>query len=1457
MATAREIINQAMQSGSLVWIKYRDYNGKVTTREINPLEWDRHLVRSFCFLRYAERHFNVFNILDCRLVEGLSEAAALLQEERKPPPRPTQMPVIRPRQQPPRSPQTRRLKPFSQCKDADQWTRLVSYYRECLQIENRQQFIVDRHALLFLDSSPADTRRFLAGTNCLEFSTLQAYPDRPTPIAEFIQQEDKGKDRQLCLGFPVLILKGNQVAPLIYCPTNIARDQGRLILQAEGFEISYAALTQLDFSAEEIDHFLAECAEFEPDPVGDAVEQLETFVAERIAEQLQQSIGWSDTLVPYTLHKRPALFWVQENTATVNLIRELGELAETWRWQHVPQALITLLSITPRHDYPEAPFYGKDPNIYVTAVNSRQIQAATAAEQEQLTVVTGPPGTGKSQLVLNVIANAFFRGERILFASRNNKAVDVVMDRLLRELDFKGAVRTGNKRNRLNAAEQIKSALDRSTAFSVPAPVNEVRQRYQSGRDAAVQARKKLEQVRELMGLSRSHQAERETRLLLLPRPVAKYAVETVPDYNATDIERLRVTLSELLQDTLELNERQSQLEREFLSVVSENHDNDPTIAHLRDYEDQWGSFGDGFLQRDSFMTTANLQEHLQTWLALLDALETHRNLSQQDDHYRSAQASLDQHSRRVSQQLGPHIERLAAERQGSELSAIADQFEKLCHQFERIGAGRLGLWDRLLSFLRFPDPHVRACQSWASLMERVAIDRTVVYMDDPVAMAVACSEAADVLRASILRQRLDAAQAALNFAQVEYDKTAAKLPESMQADLGKMKPISASVVPLRSVLSDRLDSVDQLQTEVDQLGMRTNELLDGNACQSQMIAQSKASKAGSDRRLWQVRIPVSLMVLARHVTKWQNLVSFWAEDAAVSNSQRKLDALPSEEDALEAVKRTSSVLLELGGEFLRGSWVERARQASNEELRRAGDYASAMEALAGEYDPLVYHRAKSTAQSAFKAALTIFPIWATTNLSTKSNFPLEAELFDLLIIDEASQCDLPSALPLLYRARRAMIIGDRNQLKHVATISEAADVEAAARFGVAQGAFLYRNRSLFDLAKGSVGTEPGTLLLDEHFRSDARIIQFSNREFYDSRLTIKTDLTLSRGIRRSFLNTYGGMYWLHVPGVTQHPEGRGSAYNESELDIIGDIVPRLRENLKAHGLESLDIGIVTPYREQERRLRDQLSSLSPAADILAGTAHKFQGDERDIIIFSPVLAPGIKQGSLDWLARTKNLLNVAVTRARVALIVVGDWDYCCSLPAENPFRRLVGYVQGLDGRLFRNVDDLPLLGGEPYDITAYVLDPHNPEHSRATLRRFLTSCREYVWWFDNFFDDRVLQLFWDVFQDTDSPLRQVRLLTAREQIRPPGGGKPSLRPEAVRSLRHDLASRGVELEMRSLPKKELRVHDRLLFHPAQAINMPPFMAAIGKHKYVSEYTLSNIDQTLFEELWQRAEPVE
>lgn len=284
-----------------------------------------------------------------------------------------------------------------------------------------------------------------------------------------------------------------------------------------------------------------------------------------------------------------------------------------------------------------------------------------------------------------------------------------------------------------------------------------------------------------------------------------------------------------------------------------------------------------------------------------------------------------------------------------------------------------------------------------------------------------------------------------------------------------------------------------------------------------------------------------------------------------------------------------------------------------------------------------------------------LMPICAVTSLSARGRLPFMAGCYDLVIIDEASQCDIASIIPLLYRAKRTVIIGDPYQLKHITTMSHQQDNELVTKHHV-DALWSYCVHSLFDLAV-VVGHQSDLIHLRDHHRSHGDIIGFSNKEFYNDLLRVATNY-------ERLIFPYGpdkSVIWKNVVGNTIRPQS-GSAYNQEEIDAI---LEQLRILINHNYIGS--IGVVTPFKRQADLITQYLKErhkllfeeLINKHDFIAATAHKFQGDERDVIIFSPVVSNGSTQGTLNFLGSTPNLFNVAITRARACLIVVGNLGFC------------------------------------------------------------------------------------------------------------------------------------------------------------------------------------------------------
>lgn len=290
----------------------------------------------------------------------------------------------------------------------------------------------------------------------------------------------------------------------------------------------------------------------------------------------------------------------------------------------------------------------------------------------------------------------------------------------------------------------------------------------------------------------------------------------------------------------------------------------------------------------------------------------------------------------------------------------------------------------------------------------------------------------------------------------------------------------------------------------------------------------------------------------------------------------------------------------------------------------------------------------------------SMLPISAITSLSARRRLPFKEALYDLLIIDEASQCDIASMIPLLMRAKRVAVIGDKQQLNHICLLSKQTDLTLILNNDI-EARWSYRSSSMYDLAESMTEAE-NIIQLRDHHRSFLDIIQFSNQEFYDNTLRIATDYSrLQSPNNPNDAKPILGMRWMDIKGKTIRPE-TGGAYNLKEAECVIRVLRRLSIELEFEG----SIGVTTPFHlqadmitkalEQDAELRNHLELHN---QILIDTVHKFQGDERDVIIFSPVVSEGTKSQSLMFLKSTGNLFNVAITRARSLLVTVGDKKYC------------------------------------------------------------------------------------------------------------------------------------------------------------------------------------------------------
>jgi very-short-patch-repair endonuclease len=336
---------------------------------------------------------------------------------------------------------------------------------------------------------------------------------------------------------------------------------------------------------------------------------------------------------------------------------------------------------------------------------------------------------------------------------------------------------------------------------------------------------------------------------------------------------------------------------------------------------------------------------------------------------------------------------------------------------------------------------------------------------------------------------------------------------------------------------------------------------------------------------------------------------------------------------------------------------------------RAVGEFRSTIERLAeDQIGGKAYAQLRSEQERLFATLCSVLPVWCVTNLSARGTLPFHAGLFDLVIIDEASQCDIPSAVPLLFRAKRALIIGDPNQLRHISSLERHVAQLLESRHGLTAAAdqpYTYVNNSLFDLSATCAG-ESKVITLREHFRSHADIVEFSNHTWYRHTLRVCTDY---RRLKRP-PSGEPGVRWTHTAGVVHRPTGGGAICPDEAKAVVDEL-----EDLLVRRSFDGSVGVVTPFRAQANRIRDLVNdrlnlAVIEGSDLIVDTAHGFQGDERDVILFSPCIGSDMPRGAKYFLSSTGNLFNVAITRARALLHVIGNGAACasCGVPHIEAF---------------------------------------------------------------------------------------------------------------------------------------------------------------------------------------------
>lgn len=280
-----------------------------------------------------------------------------------------------------------------------------------------------------------------------------------------------------------------------------------------------------------------------------------------------------------------------------------------------------------------------------------------------------------------------------------------------------------------------------------------------------------------------------------------------------------------------------------------------------------------------------------------------------------------------------------------------------------------------------------------------------------------------------------------------------------------------------------------------------------------------------------------------------------------------------------------------------------------------------------------------------------VFPVIITTCISAhKLGAP--TPMFDMVIMDEASQCNTAVSLVPIIRGDNLMLVGDPQQLNPVILLDEAVNEKLRKKYKVTEE-YDYRKNSVYKtfLACDAVSDE---ILLHNHYRCNKKIIDFNNRKYYNSKLNICSGSTEAQ------------------PLVYMDVRNTCNDVKNTAPEEVDAIIEYARLN------EEKSIGVITPFVNQKKMIEEAVQE-ARLQNVSCGTVHAFQGDEKDVVLFSTVITDHTQSGTYEWLKNNKELINVATSRARDKLIVLADSKNLSRLhqkDGEDDLFELVDYVR-------------------------------------------------------------------------------------------------------------------------------------------------------------------------------------
>jgi hypothetical protein len=393
-----------------------------------------------------------------------------------------------------------------------------------------------------------------------------------------------------------------------------------------------------------------------------------------------------------------------------------------------------------------------------------------------------------------------------------------------------------------------------------------------------------------------------------------------------------------------------------------------------------------------------------------------------------------------------------------------------------------------------------------------------------------------------------------------------------------------------------------------------------------------------------------------------------------------------------------------------------------------------------------------------FKKVTDVIPFWTAEIRHLGHLFPLIPDLFDLVIVDEASQVNLAEILPAFYRGKKICIVGDHQQLS-----LKAAGLNFSLGKNFDELTWEKYNRTLLDYEKATrkkltvtqasildfiksddYNVIPTEVMLDEHFRSLPRLAKYTSRTFYkdqdnpEGKLKIMTETPDKLSLECFQAVKVNGKREIGTQSKVVLAEA------EEIVKIIFCLTKQDREGLFASDYSlpkhinpnNFTIGVISMIRDQCEKITELIGprfpDLESQYDLMIGTPEEFQGNERDIMIFSLCLDTECIRGQGFY--QDEKRLNVATSRAKsFTYFVYSDYS-----PTFNKIRQYEQYMTGaVKDSDFPSLQKIEFKGGLPdldydkfeSDFERYVFSylekyiQENTKRNKLTLHNQIVTC--------------------------------------------------------------------------------------------------------------------------------------